>query len=74
MAGERAASMLMKWVVEWAEKEKLGSCLLQASTMATEIGFYEKFGFRIIGKQDFVDEEKFPGRIGSSVTQMVRVS
>lgn len=66
-----AASMLMKWVLDITAKEKLGKCILQASPLATGMGFYEKFGFRVIQKLEFVDEDKFPGRKGTTGLIMV---
>lgn len=69
--GNGAGSMLMKWILEFTAKEKLGRCALQASPKAVGIGFYEKFGFRVVDKVDFIDEDKFPGRKGTSVVTMV---
>lgn len=66
-----AASMLMKWLLEFVAEQKLGRCALQASPMATGIGFYEKFGFRVIEKVEFVDEDRFPGRKGTPVLTMI---
>ena len=67
-----AGSMLMNWTLEWARKEKIGRCVLQASPMAVKTGFYEKFGFRAVKHHFFEDEERFPGRKGASLVSMVR--
>ena len=70
--GHGAASMLMNWTVEWARKEKIGRCALQASPVAVKTGFYEKFGFRAVKHHTFVDEEHFPGRQGTSIVSMIK--
>ena len=66
--------MLMKCVLDFADEEKMGRCGLVASQMASGVGFYEKFGFRVIKKFEFVDEDQFSGRKGTPGWFMVRDS
>ena len=67
-----AATMLLKWVFDYAEKERLYRLTLQASHFAVEIGFYEKFGFRVCNKHTFLDKDRFPDREGITVVTMVK--
>ena len=66
-----AATMLMKWILDLIAEEKLGRCALQATPKAISMGFYEKFGFHVIDRREFVDEGRFPGKRGSPVVTMV---
>jgi GNAT superfamily N-acetyltransferase len=67
-----AASMLVRWLVDFVSKQKIGRCALQASPLAMELGFYEKLGFRVISRQEFVDEDQFPGRKGTPQVLMIQ--
>lgn len=67
-----AATILMNWILDFTAKEKIGRCVLQASKTAVEMGFYEKFGFSVIDKRIFVDEDRFPGRAGIPVVTMIK--
>lgn len=67
-----AATMLLKWVFEFAAKAKLGRCALQAAPFAVKTGFYEKFGFRVSNSHTFIDENRFPGREGITVVTMIK--
>lgn len=67
-----AASMLMEWAISFATEAKIGRCALHASQMAGSIGFFEKFGFRVVSKHTFIDEKRFPGREGTPLVTMVK--
>lgn len=67
-----AATMLMNWYMEFVNKEGIQRCILCASPLAAEIGFYERYGFHRAGLIELVDEEKFPGRVGTPEAVMVK--
>ena len=67
-----AATMLMQWILDFVAKENIGRCALQASPSAISTGFYEKFGFRVIDRREFVDDDRFPGKRGTPFVTMVR--
>jgi len=67
-----AATMLMNWYMEFAKKEGIQRCILNASQLATEIGFYERYGFHKTGVIEIVDEKRFPGRARTSAVVMVK--
>lgn len=64
--------MMMNWCMDLARKEGIGRVVLHASPFAAGIGFYEKFGFQRGEVLRFVDEVKFPGRVGTEVVVMWR--
>lgn len=67
-----AAAMLMSWCMGFAKKEGIQRCILGASPFAAQIGIYEKYGFHRAGVIEVVDQEKFPGRIGTPQVVMVK--
>lgn len=68
--GQGAASMLMEWIIAFAAKEKIRRCALLSGPLV--IGFYEKLGFRVVSRHTFVDENRFPGRVGTPIVTMVK--
>lgn len=67
-----AATMLMQWVFEFAVKEKIRRCALQAAPATVKSGFYQKLGFHAVYTHTFVDDERFPGREGTTYVTMTR--
>lgn len=67
-----AGTMLMNWYIEFARREGIRRCILCASPLAAEIGFYERYGFRRVGVIELVDEVRWPGRVGTPEVVMVR--
>ncbi|KAI9745896.1 MAG: hypothetical protein M1818_000577 [Claussenomyces sp. TS43310] len=67
-----AATMLIEWILDFAAKEKIGRCALQASPWPSSIGLYEKFGFRVIDEHTSIDEDRFPGRVGTPIKTMIK--
>ncbi|MCJ1313765.1 hypothetical protein MMC25_007445 [Agyrium rufum] len=67
-----SAALLINWILDFTAKEKLGRCALLASSMAVDISFYEKSGFRVIDRREVVDDVRFPGKRASPVVTMIR--
>jgi GNAT superfamily N-acetyltransferase len=67
-----AATILMNWILDFTAKEKIGRCVLHASPMTVDMGFYEKFGFSVIDKRTFVDKDRFPDRAGIPAVAMIK--
>lgn len=67
-----AASMLVKWILEFTAKEKIGRIALQAGGQASLTEFYESFGFRVVERLSFTDDDHFPGRVGTPVVIMIK--
>ena len=66
-----AAPMLLEWLFAFARKEGL-RVALQPGAFAINIGFYEKYRFRVVHRQTFTDQERFPGREAIEVPTMIR--
>ncbi|KAL9105693.1 MAG: hypothetical protein Q9227_009177 [Pyrenula ochraceoflavens] len=66
-----AATMLLEWICGVAAQSDL-RLAVQPGEFAAQIGFYEKFGFKLCRELVIVDKDRFPEQEAISLPMMIK--